>query len=130
MLNRLAMLTLCLTPWATWAKCGNSAILIDGLISGSPRGCTVSVQVEPDPNWNRQPEAVIDENGHFHATVYFDRTQPGRRERCSRKPRLIKVQLYRGSQLVGEIDLEAKRDLVSTGDVDYRVRSPITLNAH
>jgi hypothetical protein len=81
------LLLVCFASSAMWAKCGNSAIVIDGSISGSVTGSTISVQVVPDPNWDSQPSAIVDANGQFHMNVYFDRTQPGNRERCSRKPK-------------------------------------------
>lgn len=131
MLKHISNLLLaCLVPWAVWAKCGNSAIVIEGLISGPAAGSTVSVQVVPDPNWNSEPAAVVDADGQFHVTVYFDRTQPGRRERCTRKPRTVTVQLHRNGQLVDEVTLQIERDFVSKDNTDYGVRSPITLHSH
>lgn len=87
------------------------------------------MQVVPDPNWDSQPAAIIDANGQFHMTVYFDRTQPGNRERCSRKPKTVTVQLNKNGRLVEEVSLQVKRDFTSKDNTDYHLRSPITLRA-
>jgi hypothetical protein len=123
------LLLVCFASSAIWAKCGNSAIVIDGSIPGSVTGSTISVQVVPDPNWDSQPAAIIDANGQFHMTVYFDRTQPGNRERCSRKPKTVTVQLNKNGRLVEEVSLQVKRDFTSKDNTDYHLRSPITLRA-
>lgn len=113
------------------AKCGNSAIVIDGLITGPIAGSTVSVQVVPDPNWEAQPAVVLDANGQLHVTVYFDRTEPAHdRERCSRKPRTVTVRLHRNGQLIDQVILQVKSDFISKDNTDYQVRSPITLHSH
>jgi hypothetical protein len=131
MLKRVfALLTACLIPSAILAKCGNSAIVIKGLITGSIDGSTVSVQVVPDPNWEPQPAIVIESNGQFEVSVYFDRTEAGHvRESCSRKPRTVTVQLRRNGRLIDQVALEITRDFVSEHNTDYKLRSPVTLHS-
>lgn len=124
------VLLACLMPWSLLAKCGNSVITIKGLISGPVAGSTVSAEVVPDPNWNSQPTTVIDTDGQFHMTVYFDRTEPRRRERCSRKPETVILQLHRNGKLVDQVTLQIKRDFVSKDNTDFSVRAPITLHSH
>ena len=130
-------LVACLVPMNVFAKCGASAIRIEGVISGPAAGSTVSVQVVPDSNyWIPEPATVVDANGRFHGTVYFDRYEPGTWltnlyswERCSRKPETITVQLHRNGQLVDQVPLQFSEDFVNKDDSRFSLRSPITLHS-
>jgi hypothetical protein len=114
------------------AKCGNSAILIKGEISGYVGGTTVSVQVAPDPNWEPQPAPTIDAEERFQVTVYFDRTKSeGRvRDNCSRKPESVTVQLRKNGRVLDKTTLGVKKDFVRKNGADYEIRYPITLHAN
>jgi hypothetical protein len=129
----LTLLLLCLLPGNTWAKCALSTIVIDGSISGPSDGSTVSVQVLPDPNWNSEPAPVVDTDGKFHVTRYFDPYDgPGWvvADRCSREPKTITIQLHRNGQLLDQVVLEISRDFVTERNIDFRLRSPITLRSN
>ena len=130
-----------LLPGNSFAKCGASAIRIEGVISGPAARSTVSAQVVPAPDWNSEP-ATIDADGHFHATIYFDRLETGTwrawltelipfrdPESCSREPRTVAVQLYTNGQLVDQLAPQIERDFVRNDDADFSVRSPITLHS-
>lgn len=128
----LIVLVVCLITGDIWAKCANSAILIEGAILGPGTGSTVSVQVLPDPNSNAEPAAVVDPNGKFHVTRYFDTYEgPGWlvAERCTREPKTITVRLNRNGQLLDQVVLEINRDFVSERNIDFRLRSPIILHS-
>ena len=98
------LLLVCFASSAIWAKCGNSAIVIDGSIPGSVTGSTISVQVVPDPNWDSQPAAIIDANGQFHMTVFsrsYATWEPGKmfqETQNSHSPAKQKWAASRGSQ--------------------------------
>lgn len=113
------------------AKCGNSAIEINGTISGYEPGSAIIVQVVPDPNWVSQPPPIIDEQGRFRITVYFDRTKAeGRfRHNCSRKPERVSIEVRNSGSVSGQVALEIKRDFVKANKTDYRVRLPIGLHS-
>jgi hypothetical protein len=128
----LTLLLLCLLSGNLWAKCARGTILIDGLISDPAAGSTVSVQVLPDPNWNAEPAAVVDTDGKFHVTRYFDPYDgPGLvvADKCSREPKTITIQLHRNGQLLDQVVLEISRDFVTEHNIDFRLRSPITLRS-
>ncbi|MGC2492351.1 hypothetical protein [Candidatus Binatus sp.] len=91
------------------------------------------MQVLPDPNWNSEPAAVVDTDGKFDVTRYFDPYDgPGLvvPDRCTRKPKTITVQLHRNGQLLDQKVLEINRDFVSERNVDFRLRSPIILHSY
>lgn len=130
MLKRVSVLLVaCLMPSVLWSKCAASAIFIEGLISGRVDGFTISIQVDPDPNWDSQPKVAVDPTGHFSATVYFDRTEPGERERCSRKPRTVTVRLEKNGHAVDQKTLQIKSDFVTKSKIDYAVRAPVVLHS-
>ena len=124
----LFVLLFCLVPTNVFAKCGNAAIWIQGVISGATAGSTVSVQVVPDSDWNSKP-ATIDANGQFYLTVYFDRTEAGYWEKCSREPKTVTVQLHRNGQLVDQVPLQFSEDFVRKDGSDFVLRSQITLRS-
>jgi hypothetical protein len=129
----LTLLVLCLLPGNTWAKCARSAIAIDGLISGPIAGSSVFVEVVPAPNWGSEHGVVIDSNGRFHATVYFD-TYSGQgwlvSDKCLRNPATVTLRLYRNRRLLDQVALEIKQDFVSQNIIDFRLRSPVILHSH
>ena len=134
MLKRiLTLLVLCLSPGNVWAKCARSAIEIDGLISGPSAGSSVFVQVLPDPNWDSEPAVVVDSNGRFHVTVYFD-TYSGTgwlvADKCLRNPAIVTVRLYRNRRSLDQVALEIKQDFVRQDKIDFRLRSPVILHSH
>ena len=133
MLKRiLTLVVLCSLPGNVWAKCANSAIWIEGAILGSAAGSTISMQVLPDPNSNAEPATVVDPNGKFHATLYFDSYDGPRwlvAERCTREPKTITVRLNRNGQLLDQVVLEINRDFLSERNIDFRLRSPIILHS-
>jgi hypothetical protein len=120
-----------LIPCGAAAKCGNSAIEINGTISGYEPGSAIIVHVVPDPNWDSQPSPIIDEQGLFRITVYFDRTKgEGRfRDNCSRTPERVSIEVRKSGTLGEQVTLEIKRDFVKTNKTDYRVRFPIALHS-
>ena len=119
-----------LFPLGVFAKCGNSAIAVEGLITGYDTNSTVSVEVIPDANSEPKPQVTLGIDGHFHATIYFDRTEAGSgRENCSRKPQTVKLQLTRNGIVVDEVVLLIKRDFVNKSNTNYRIRKPITLSS-
>ena len=133
MLKRiLTLLALCLLPGNVWAKCARSAIAIDGLISGPAAGSSVFVQVLPDPNWEPEPAVVVDSNGRFHATVYFNMYSGAGwlvSDKCLRNPATVTLRLYRNSRLLDQVALEIKQDFVSQNIIDFRLRSPVILHS-
>ena len=134
MLKRiLTLVVLCLLPGNVWAKCARSTVVIDGLISGPAAGSSVFVQVLPDPNSGSEPAVVLDSNGRFHTTVYFDTySGPGWlvADKCLRNPATVTVRLYRNSRLLDRVALEIRQDFVSENSLDFRLRSPITLHSY
>src|SRR5579862_661684 len=129
----LIVLVVCLVPGDIWAKCADSAILIDGAILGPAAGSMVSVQILPDPNRHSVSAAVVDTNGKFHVTRYFDRYDGSGwliADRCDREPKTITVQLYRNGRLLDQVVLEINRDFVSERSIDFRLRSPIILHSN
>lgn len=129
----LTLLLLCLLPGNAWAKCARSAIVIDGLISGPTAGSSVFVEVVPTPNWNSERAVVIDSNGRFHVTVYFD-TYSGEGwlvyDKCLRSPASVTIRLYRNKRLLDQVALEIKQDFVRQDKIDFRLRSPVILHSH
>jgi len=113
------------------AKCGNSMIVVEGIVAGSASDVTASLQVNPDPNWSPQPAVLIDADGKFRATVYFDRTKAEghSRDNCSRKPDSVMIQLRKDNRVVDQVNLKVDRDFVRKSRLDYKTRSPITLHS-
>jgi hypothetical protein len=143
-------LVACLVPGNALAKCANSVIWIQGVVSGPAAGSTISVQVIPDLNWSLDPNgsppsataALVDADGQFQVTVYFDQTAHGtwrawlaqlyiftEQESCSREPETVTVQLHKNGQLVDQVALQFKRDFVSKDFAEFSVRSPVTLHS-
>ena len=131
MVRQLCLVSLAfLFTVSSYAKCGNSAIIIEGVIVGSAVDATVAIQVAPDPNWEPQPPISIDAKGRFRATVYFDRTKSGARsDTCSRKPDIVTIQLKEAGQVLDQVKINAARDFVRKNRIDYETRSPLTLHA-
>ena len=114
------------------AKCGNSIIYIDGVITGVMSDTTVSVQVTPDPNWEPQPSIAVKADETFRAMVYFDRTKAEGRihDNCSRKPDDVTVQLLKNGRTADQVHLTIKHDFVAKGRLDYETREPVKLHSN
>lgn len=114
------------------AKCGNSFIYVDGIVTGTVGNATVSVQVSPDPNWEPQPAISIGNDGKFQAKVYFDRTKSEGKfhQNCSRQPDTVTVQLLREGRTVDQVQLTIDHDFLKKDRFDYETRSPVDLHSN
>jgi hypothetical protein len=114
------------------AKCGNSMIVVEGVITGSITDATVLVQVTPDANWEPQPVVSIAPSGKFRATVYFDRTRAEGRKRddCTREPEGVTIQIRKGNRVVDQTNLKIDHDFVKKNRLDYEARLPVALRSN
>jgi hypothetical protein len=111
-------------------KCGRRIIYIEGTVLGTLTDAVkVKVEVAPDPNWEPQPEIVI-EDGRFVGRVYFDATKSeGRvRDNCSRVPKTVEVLLLKNGHELDRVRLDISKEFTRNKLDDYRPRAPIILH--